>query len=112
MPTLTVLRHAFAGGSADGFAGRGWRMSRPAIIVSILAHVAVLYGASRFYAAAAAVVEQRARGSTLLQPSILDAPPPRAKPEPKKPSTFEPQHHSGGGLMQPGTQRTVVGQRL
>src|SRR5712671_4630419 len=163
MPTSSLPDYAFAGGSADGFAGRGWRMWRPAVIVSILAHVAVLYGASRLYAtgslptpatfewlavfeapitpsvqpsldvaapvppviapvapprtlapravsppvvvppepeapvetptapvgpsrfdldvarraAAAAVVEQRARGSTLLQASILDAPPPR-----------------------------------
>jgi len=49
MSTLSFPRHALAGGTADGFAGRGWRMSRPAIIVSILAHVAVLYAAKQWY---------------------------------------------------------------
>jgi hypothetical protein len=49
MSTLPLPRHALAGGPADGFDGRGWRMSRPAVVVSILAHIAVLFAASRFY---------------------------------------------------------------
>jgi hypothetical protein len=198
MPTLPLLHHAFAGVPADGFARRGWRMSRPAIAVSILGHLAVLVAASQFYeagpvptfitfewltvfeapsepvvqpspevleppapvvapapapraapvrsiappvvvqppdapadvlpappvgpsrldldtarrAAAAAVVAQHTRDSTLLAPSIDAVPPPRAKPEPKKPSIFEPQRHSGGGVLAPSKARTVVGQRL
>jgi hypothetical protein len=176
-------------------------MSRPAVVVSILAHVAVLFAASRFYepapapiaitfewltvpeapsepvvqpsseiveppapvvapvpapgaatvrsvsptvvvppqpeapvevlpappvgpsrfdldaarrAAAAAVVAQRARESTLLAPSIDDVPPPQPPrtPAPKKPSIFDHEASSGRSLMQPGKQRTVVGQRL
>jgi hypothetical protein len=199
MPTQLLLQHALAGGPADGFARHRWRMSRPAIVVSILAHLAVLVAASQFYergsapnaitfewltvpeapseavvqpppevaeppaavvapapppraatarsvspavvvlpppeapadvlpappvgpsrfdldaerrAAAAAIVEQHARGGTMRAPSIDDAPPPPAKPGPKKPSIFEPQRHSGGGLLSPSKARTVVGQRL
>lgn len=200
MPTLPLQHHALAGGPADGFAGRGWRMSRPAVIVSILAHVAVLFAASQFYepgpapivttfewltvfeapsepvvqpssevveppapviapapppravlprsvsppvvvpppeapvevlpalpvgpsrldldsarrAAATAVVQQRARDSTLRQPSIFDAPPPQPPrtSAPKKPSIFDPQRHAGGGVLSPSKARTVVGQRL
>jgi hypothetical protein len=65
-------------------------------------------------AAAAAVVEQHARDSTLLAPSIDDVPPPQARhaPAPKKPSIFDPQRHSGGGVLSPGKARTVAGQRL
>ena len=197
MSTLPPLRHALAGGPADGFDGRGWRMSRPAVVVSILAHIAVLIAASRWYepqpaplqavfewltvleapseavaqpppevaeppapviapapsraatvrsvpppvvappqpaalpdvlpappvgpsrfdldaarrAAAVAVVEQRARDSTLRAPSIDDVPPPRTS-TPKRPSIFEPQPHSGGGVLAPSKARTAVGQRL
>ena len=64
------------------------------------------------HTAAAAVVAQRERDSTLLQPAIPDAPPPRAKPGPRKPSIFDPQRHSGGGVLAPSKARTVAGQRL
>src|SRR5512143_2657491 len=199
MSTLPLPRHALAAGPADGFTDRKWRMLRPAVVVSILAHLAVLY-ASRWYetapapietrfewigaletpnepvvppapevpepaatvtapappvpraaapplpapppvvvrqpaaptedlpaaaagpsrldldserrAAAAAVVEQHARDDRVLPFAIENAPPPRAKPEPKPPSIFDPQRHSGGGLMQPGKARTAVGERL
>ncbi len=200
MSTLPLPRHALAGGPADGFAGPRWRMSRPAVIVSILAHIAVLLAASQWYetgpapieisfqwlpaleapsapaiepasqvldppapviapapppravlpqpvspqvvaplseleapvetptvvgpsrldldsarrAAAAAVVKRHARESTLRAPLIDDAPkrePPRA-PAPKKPSIFDHEASSGRGFMQPGKQRSVVGQRL
>ncbi len=200
MPTLPLPRHALAGGPADAFAGRGWRMSRPAVVVSLLAHIAVLYVASRWYVtgpapieirfewltafeapsepvvqpspaaveppapviapappprtaaprtisppvveapqpappaealpappvapsrfdldaarreAAVAVVEQRARDSLLRAPSIDDVPPPPPRTSaPKKPSIFDHEARSGRSLMQPGKQRTAVGQRL
>ncbi len=65
-------------------------------------------------AAAAAVVEQHTRDSTLRAPSIEDAPkrePPRV-PAPREPSIFDHQASSGRSFMQPGKQRSVVGQRL
>src|SRR5690348_12597410 len=49
MPTPSLPDYAFAGGPADGFGGRGWRMSRPAVVVSIVAHIAVLFAASQLY---------------------------------------------------------------
>ncbi len=202
MPTLPLSRHALAGGPADGFAGRGRRMSRPAVVVSLLAHTAVLYVASQWYVtgpapmettfewltalempsepvvqpppevveppspliepapaiapappprtatpravsppvvappqpdapaevpvgpsrfdldaarreAAVAVVEQRARDSLLRARSIDDVPPPPARTSPlKKPSIFDHEARSGRSLLQPGNQRTAVGQRL
>jgi hypothetical protein len=199
MPTLPLPQHAFPGVPADGVARREWRMSRPAIVVSILAHLAVLVAAGRFYetapapiattfewltvpeapnepvvqplpeaveappvvapapspraatvrtaappivvppqleasagafpapvgpsrldldaarrAAAAAIVEQHRRDSTLRAPSIDDVPPPqpRRAPTPKKPSIFDHEARSGRSLMQPGKQRSVVGQKL
>jgi hypothetical protein len=63
-------------------------------------------------AAAAAVVEQRARDGVVLPSSIADEPPPRAKPEPRKPSIFDHQAHSGGGALSPGKARTAFGSRL
>jgi hypothetical protein len=64
-------------------------------------------------AAAAAVVQQRARDSTMRAPSIDEAPPPSPRaPAPKKPSIFDPQPHSGGGALSPSKARTAMGQRL
>ena len=203
MPTLPLPRHAFAGGPADGFVGDKGRMSRPALIVSVLAHIAVLYAASQWYpaepapvaimfewltvleapsepavqppsevveppappiapasplrlrteapravsppdvappqaeapaepppappvgpsrfdidaarrTAAAAVVEQRARDGAIRPPSIFDAPPapPPRTSVPKKPSIFDYQPSPPRGVLQPGKQRSVLGQRL
>jgi hypothetical protein len=199
MATLPLPHHALVAGTADGLSGREWRTSRPAIIVSILAHLAVLYAASQFYEvgpapiattfewltafeapsepvvqpspevveppvpaigpvpsprtatvrsvspsvvvppqreapaealpapppsrldlesarreAAVAVVAQRTRDSTLLAPSVDNVPPPQVPrtAAPKKPSIFDHEARSGRSLMQPGKQRTVVGQRL
>ena len=189
MSTPLLPRHALAGGPAEALAGRG--LSRPAVVVSVLAHVAVLYAASQWYEtepppfetmfewltvleapsepaaqpalevveppcavavrvasppvvllpqpespadvlpappvgpsrfdldaarreAAAAVVEERARASTVRAPSIDDAPlpPPPRTSAPKKPSIFDHQASSGRSLMQPGKQRSVAGQRF
>ncbi len=62
------------------------------------------------HAAAVAVVEQSARDSMLLQPSVLDSPLPQSPraPAPKKPSIFDHQASSGRGLMQPGQAENRV----
>jgi hypothetical protein len=63
--------------------------------------------------AAAAVVEQRARDGMVRAPSIDDVPPPPPRTSaPKKPSIFDPQPSPPRGLLQPGKQRSVLGQRL
>jgi len=97
MPTLSLPHHALAGGPADGFAGRGWRMSRPAVIGSLLAHVAVLYAATQWYEARRAPTQTvfewvsvfEAPSEPAVQPApdvvepapvIAPAPPPRAEP--------------------------------
>jgi len=49
MPTLPFTHHVLAGGPAGEFDGRPSRMSRPAVVVSVLAHLAVLYAASQWY---------------------------------------------------------------
>src|SRR5512138_2972969 len=68
MPTLPLPRHALAGGPADAFMGRGWRMSRPAIVVSVLAHLAVLIVASRWYEGSPAPVATRFEWLTVVEP--------------------------------------------
>jgi hypothetical protein len=63
--------------------------------------------------AAAAVVGERTRASTLLAPSSVDTPAaPPAKRAPKAPSIFDRQSHSGGGVLSPGRARTAFGSRL
>jgi len=199
MPVLPLQRHALAGGPDEMFAGRGWRMSRPAVVVSVLAHLAVLIAAGRWYQAApppteitfewitalaaptepalpltpdvvespapvvepelppraiapravrppaltppqpepaveapeepagpsrfdldaarreaaAAVVGQHAGDGRVREALIEDAPPPwPLTAAPKKPSIFDHQPSPPRGLLRPGQQRSVIGQRL
>jgi hypothetical protein len=67
MNALPLPRHALAGGPADGFAGRAWRMSRSAVIASIVAHLALLYAASRWYEAEPAPIEATFEWLTVLE---------------------------------------------
>jgi hypothetical protein len=91
MPTLPLPRLALAGGPADAFAGRGWRMSRPAIVVSILAHLAALFAVGRWYADAPAPLETKfewlATFETPREPVVEPTP---EVVEPAAPTVIEP----------------------
>ncbi|MEO8465992.1 MAG: hypothetical protein ABI640_11680 [Gammaproteobacteria bacterium] len=97
MTTLPLPRDMFIGGPADAFAGRGRRMSRPAVVVSILAHLAVLYGASQMYEAGPAPIETAFEWVTMVDPprepavqplpEVVESPAPVVAPAPPPRST-------------------------
>jgi len=79
MPTLPFTRHVFA----DGFDGRESRMSRPAVIASVIAHVAVLYAASQWYETEPAQVATTFEWVTSIEPPsepVVEPPPEIVQP--------------------------------
>lgn len=107
MSTLPLQRHALAGGPVDGFIGPRRRMSRPAVVLSIVVHLAVLVAASQWYAPgpapnainfewltvieppSAPVVEAAVEVAQPLAPVVAPAPP-RATPRPASPPVVVP----------------------